>query len=321
MADRPWLPLILNARAGGLLSMDAGALLGRLSARLEAAGFAVEGHLVEGSQVGPLTRAALARVPVPAAVLVGGGDGSLIAAAEPLLGGDIPLGVLPLGTLNLLARDLCLPLDPEAALAAMEAGVLGRVDVARVNGRPFLNLAVLGVKSAITRYRERRRGTLSPWGWLKVLGHAFKVYRRTPRSRLRIHLPGEERQVRVHALGVTANPLDDGARPILARDRLNAGVLGVYIARHRGRWGLVKQLLALLRGRWKRDPDLDVLEVPFLTIETRRRRLHLTVDGEPVLETTPLRFSLVPGALPVLAAARARDRVSDPRPSPLGTGP
>jgi diacylglycerol kinase family enzyme len=83
----------------------------------------------------------------------------------------------------------------------------------------------------------------------------------------------------------------------------------------------VKQLLALLRGRWKRDPDLDVLEVPFLTIETRRRRLHLTVDGEPVLETTPLRFSLVPGALPVLAAARARDRVSDPRPSPLGTGP
>ncbi|WP_413207196.1 diacylglycerol/lipid kinase family protein [Rhodospirillum sp. A1_3_36] len=317
----PWVPLILNPRAGSLLNLDVEALARRLSARLERQGIRVERHLVSGKEVHGLARKAVASPTPPLAVIVGGGDGTLLAAADALIGGPVPLGILPLGTLNLLARDLMLPLDPDAAVEAMMGGLSGRVDVARVNGRPFLNLSVLGVKSAITRFREQRRGRLSPWAWVRVMGHALKLYRRAPRSRLEVVADGEVFRVRVHALGVSNNLYNDTPGPALSRDRINGGRLGLYIAGHRGHLGLLKQLAGLLFGRWKTDRNLVVREPESLSIHGKRARIHLTIDGEPMLETAPLVFTLEPSALLVLAASGAADRVSDPQPSPLRTRP
>ncbi|MCF8483167.1 MAG: diacylglycerol kinase [Rhodospirillum sp.] len=314
----PWVPLLLNPRAGSLLNRDVDALAQRLADRLEREGIRVEVHLVPGKDVNALVREALSSESPPLAVIVGGGDGTLLAAAEALIGGSVPLGILPLGTMNFLARDLMLPLDPDAAVEVMISGLSGRVDVARVNGRPFLNQAVLGVKSAITRFREKRRGSLSPWHWAKVIWHALKVYRRSPRSRLEVVADGEVFRVQVHALGVSNNLYTDTPGPALSRDRLNGGRLGLYIAGHRGRLGLLKQLAGLLFGRWKTDRNLIVRNPARVSIETKRSRIHFTMDGEPVLGASPLVFTLDPAALPVLAASGTVDRLSDPRPSPLG---
>jgi diacylglycerol kinase family enzyme len=300
------------------LDLDAEALASRLATRLERQGIRVEVHLVPGKEVHALACKAVRSSSPPLAVIVGGGDGTLLAAADALIGGAVPLGILPLGTLNLLARDLMLPLDPDAAVEAMIGGLSGRVDVARVNGRSFLNLSVLGVKSAITRFREKRRGRLSPWAWVRVIGHALKVYRRAPRSRLEVVADGEVFRVRVHALGVSNNLYNDTLGPALSRDRVNGGRLGLYIAGHRGHLGLLKQVAGILFGRWKTDRNLVVREPERVSIQGKRARIHLTMDGEPMLETTPLLFTLEPGALLVLAASKAAHRVSDPAPSPLG---
>jgi diacylglycerol kinase family enzyme len=77
-------------------------------------------------------------------VVASGGDGTISACASGLAGSDIPLGVLPSGTGNLLARNLGLPLDLEGALAVALMGAQRRLDVAVANGRAFVVMAGLG---------------------------------------------------------------------------------------------------------------------------------------------------------------------------------
>ena len=79
------------------------------------------------------------------AVVVGGGDGSIRTVASVLAETSVPLGVLPLGTLNHFVKDLGIPLPLEEAAATIAAGHLRVVDLAEVNGRVFVNNVSLGL--------------------------------------------------------------------------------------------------------------------------------------------------------------------------------
>ncbi|MEO5735178.1 MAG: diacylglycerol kinase family protein [Rubrivivax sp.] len=78
-------------------------------------------------------------------IVAGGGDGTVSAVAAALTGGDIALGVLPLGTLNHFAKDLGLPLTLDEAVRQIAAGQTTRVDVGGVNGRVFVTNSSLGL--------------------------------------------------------------------------------------------------------------------------------------------------------------------------------
>lgn len=95
-------------------------------------------------------------------VVVGGGDGTLNAALPGLLDAGLPLGILPLGTANDLARTLGIPTGLEAAAEVIAAGRTRRIDVGEVNGRPFFNVASVGfgvdLTRALTRDAKRRWG-------------------------------------------------------------------------------------------------------------------------------------------------------------------
>ena len=91
-------------------------------------------------------------------MVVGGGDGSVSAAANALAGTGKTLGVLPFGTLNLLARDLAMPANIEEAIEALGAAQPRKIDLARVNGRFFHSLSGLGFFSQMARAREEVRG-------------------------------------------------------------------------------------------------------------------------------------------------------------------
>ena len=97
-------------------------------------------------------------------VVIGGGDGTLNAAAPGLLAAGLPLGIIPLGTANDLARTLGLPLDPEEAARVVATGRTRRIDLGEVNGRPFFNVASIGfgvdLARALTRDSKRRFGPL-----------------------------------------------------------------------------------------------------------------------------------------------------------------
>ena len=105
-------------------------------------------------------------------VIIGGGDGTLNAAADALIETGLPLGILPLGTANDLARTLGIPADLVAAGQVIAAGRTHRIDLGRVNGKHFFNVASLGLSVQVARELDadlKRR-----WG---VLGYAFIVWR------------------------------------------------------------------------------------------------------------------------------------------------
>src|SRR5439155_2394842 len=101
---------------------------------------------------------------------IAGGDGSLAAVAEVAIARDLPFVVVPLGTRNHFARDIGLDRDdPLTALAAFE-GIEQRVDIGRVNERPFLNNVSLGLYARLVQRREGQRRRRDALARVRALG-------------------------------------------------------------------------------------------------------------------------------------------------------
>lgn len=240
----------------------------------------------------------------PEALFVAGGDGTVRALAEQLAGGDVPLGILPLGTMNLLARDLGVPDDLEAAADALLAAPVDRIDVASVNDSPYLHSSMLAMLPHLGRIRERVRG--QRLGVFRLADRAVRLIRRYPRMELTIVVDGEEHLTRTRAVVVSCNSLAAGPAPIPGRKRLDAGRLAVYVTRERGSWDLLEVVAKLFNGGWQQDKRIRVYEGK--TVEVRSTRLALMSvmsDGENAQLATPLRYEIRPRALAVLAPGAA----------------
>jgi diacylglycerol kinase (ATP) len=111
-----------------------------------------------------LTRIIAGKAADVRAVIVAGGDGTLNAAAQGLIDTGLPLGILPMGTANDLARTLAIPTDLDAAAQIIAEVRLRRIDIGMANGLPFFNVASIGfgvdLTRALTRDSKRRWGTL-----------------------------------------------------------------------------------------------------------------------------------------------------------------
>lgn len=290
--------IVFNARAGSLLGQTGADIARSVERRFAEAGFEADLHLVEGGQI-PLA-AERAVDGGAAAVIVGGGDGTILSVASRLIDTEVALGVLPLGTANLLARDLDIPLTLDDAVEALLTAGRRRIDVAEVNGEPFLNNAVLGLYAKLARERERSRGRMTVWSWARLIARAVRMMVRYPRLRMSIDFGAGPKAVKATTLTVSNNLYDGGFRAPFKRSRLDQDVLGVYIARHKSVWSLLRFGAEILTGDWVRDRDLESAVVEALTVDAKPRRLRITMDGELRLMTTPLVFRIRPTALTVL---------------------
>ncbi|MBK1701480.1 diacylglycerol/lipid kinase family protein [Thiococcus pfennigii] len=231
-----------------------------------------------------------------------GGDGTILAVAEALIGRPVPLGIVPLGTANLLARDLGIPLEPAAAIEALVDAPTRTIDVGRVNGAHFLCASMLGMSTALSRTREAARGVGPLRLWGRLVRKGLWMLGRYPYRRVTLDLDGRSRTLLTRALVVTNNPLapEPGLYP--RRPRLDLGLLGVYGV-HKGPLRELPRLaLRVLNGTWTEDPRIfhHVLAQARLG-ERRRSRVTLMNDGERLRLTLPLHYEVLPGALAVLA--------------------
>lgn len=235
-------------------------------------------------------------------VIVGGGDGTIHTAVNMLLPTGKAMGILPLGTLNLLARDLGTPLDLDEAVQALADGEKRAIDVAEVNGEVFLNSSVLGFYPMVVQEREekRRRHRLLKWPAAAVA--MGKALYRLPMLDVRIDWGDGPRRVRTPVLVVSNDPYDAGAGSLLVhRPALDSGKLGVYVARHRDAWAMLRLMGRTVLGTWQQDEELETLTATQLTVHSRRRRLKMVNDGEVRQMEQPLHYRIRPKALTVLA--------------------
>ena len=237
-------------------------------------------------------------------LVAGGGDGTINCGASAAMERGIPLGVLPLGTLNHFAKDLGIPLDLEEAARVVLTGIVCKVDVGEVNGRIFLNNSSLGVYPAIVRLRERYQES-GRSKWIAALWAGLAVLRRNPFLAVRI-IAEEETMVRRTPFVLVGNNeyrmvgLNPGTRESIAGSHL-----AVYVLNAERRRGLIQLAWQIVIKGVNEVKELDLLTVDEVTIETRRRNLKVALDGEVFTLDSPLSYRIRPGALRVHVPAAA----------------
>lgn len=293
------LHTIVNGRAGSVIGLDRETLVQRLRDTLGGTGHDVEVEIVEPGDLTAAVERAAARS--PEVIVVGGGDGTVRSAASLLLHGPIALGILPLGTLNRLARDLGIPVDIDGAAATLAGSSIREIDVAELNGRPFLCNSLIGLPPIYSRQRARQRG--QPFVQ-RITAYAGTL-RHILRSRRKLSITvddGVERiKLRALSMAVSNNPYADAAGIIPKRPQLDRGELGVYIARHASGWALARAFARAMLGRWRTDPALIASVAHKLEIHTSKSSIRVSNDGEVEITETPLRYRSLPRALKVLA--------------------
>ena len=289
---------VLNRNAGTIIGAGTEVFERKLTETFRNAGHEITVETVDPKLIGRRSVDAVARG--YDALIIGGGDGSVNAAAAALLDHHTALGILPLGTMNRLARDLGLSADADAALALLADAVPRQIDVGEVNGHIFLCNSFIGLPPMVTERRARLRG--------RPLGERLRGYAGMPMEiargarRLAILVDAEQVATAHRALTVVVsnNAYSEGPNLILKRRALDEAKLGLYISRHRTVLRTIWLLLRASLGFWKGDPDLEARELEKVTIHSKNRRLRVANDGELLTLDTPLRYRIRPKALTVL---------------------
>jgi len=232
-------------------------------------------------------------------IVAAGGDGTINTVAAGLVGTDKCLGILPLGTLNHFAKDLGIPLDPQAAAENLIEGRARAVDVASVNGQVFLNNSSLGIYPRLVSAREEHEQKVrSKWiAWLPAL---WQTLRRYPILAIRLSTEGHALVRRTPIVFVGNNAYELEGWGIGSRTCLDDGTLQVSVLRHAGRWSLVRMFLCAFFGRLGAVKEFDSLCAPELWVEARRKHLHVSLDGEVMTLKTPLHYQIHARALRVM---------------------
>jgi diacylglycerol kinase family enzyme len=237
-------------------------------------------------------------------VVAAGGDGTVSAVASQLAGKPCALGVLPLGTLNHFAKDNGVPLDIDEAIAAIAQGREEARDIGEVNGRLFINNSSLGLYPDIVLDRERQRRRLGRGKWLALLAASLHAARRYPVLTLALEVDGKPLHRRSAFVFIGNNEYKMAGFEIGERERLDAGVLSLYVTQRTGRFGLLRLAIRALFHRLDQARDFDCVLAARVTIETHHRSLRVATDGEVTVMHTPLHYRVHPGALRVIVPIR-----------------
>ncbi|MDB6136673.1 MAG: hypothetical protein JWM59_4916 [Verrucomicrobiales bacterium] len=298
--------VILNSQSGTIAGLGPEKVSERLKSLLQEAGLEADVHCVPGNEINATLESA--RAGDSDAVIIGGGDGTVAAAAGIFSGSDKPLGILPLGTFNLAARDVGMPLDWEAAAAALLTAPVAETDLLDVGGKPALCVLVLGFYPALQMGQPEYHGNwlVKAWRTAKMAVRSAAVF---PPLSLTVSGNGTHSQYRSRIALLANNDYEDLFGLIPRRKTLSAGYFTLYISTHRTRLGMLKSFLAWTVGRWKQDRELKVVQATEIEIRVpRRKRLPVMRDGELEKTPMPLRVTLLPKALLVLAPRLAEEK-------------
>lgn len=230
-------------------------------------------------------------------VVVGGGDGTLNAAALGVMETNLPLGILPLGTANDLARTLGIPFDLDKAADVIAAGRMRQIDLGIVNGHPFFNVASIGLSAELaqklTQDIKRRFGRL---GYALV---ALKVLAQARPFRAAIISETETARVRTLQIAVGNGRYYGGGNAVEKDAAIDDEHLDLYSLEFNRAWKLALMARSFRYGAHGAWREVRAVRAQEFDIRTRLPR-PVNADGE-IVTHTPAHFSIRPGAVTVFA--------------------
>jgi YegS/Rv2252/BmrU family lipid kinase len=291
------VPVLIN-RQGGAASRDP-KIAETVSKSLQEAGVEADVELIDGGDCAVRCTAVSERN--GELVVVGGGDGTISAAASALVGSKTRLGILPLGTLNHFARDLGIPTELNEAAKLIASGKDRHVDVAEMNDRVFINNSAIGLYPLMVIDRDLQQKRLGRSKKLAMVVASVRTLARFGHQRLTLTVNDEKERVDTPLLFVGNNDyrIDLGAPG--QRESLEDGQLCVMVMRKKTRRGLIAASVRALFNR-ARDDDMEKVDgVERLRVSTSRSILPVSLDGEVVAAAPPLEYRIRKGALLVIA--------------------
>ncbi len=226
-------------------------------------------------------------------VIAWGGDGTVNEVASALAFGPVPLGIVPSGSGNGLARELGIPRDPAAALRRAMTAAPMAADLGEVGGRLFINVAGIGIDAYVARAFSAPGHSRGPLGYLRLGAQALISY--APAEYV-ICADGERFEARA-VLVVFANSAQygNGAR-IAPAARLDDGELDLVVVEERSRLATICRTPHLFRGTVSRIPGWSTRRFRRASVEAAEPMLF-HVDGEPLRGGTLLHARVHPQAI------------------------
>lgn len=296
------LTVLVNASAGELLQRGKSTFAASLQQMLGERGAEARVTLVKGRHLSKKLGEMAAAEP-DAQLVIAGGDGTISRLLPVLQSLDRPVGILPLGTLNLLAGDIGTGGTVETAASALTQARPRRIDLAEVNGVPFHSNAGLGFLSRMARERE---GARQRYPFSKAIGFGIAAMRAMLLTRpieVLIDVDGRTITEVADAVLVTNNHFEGSP---WVRPRLDEGLLEVHLLREGGVRGRMAAAFAVWRGTWRTLPSLHSVTCRKVVINRKGKRTStVAMDGEVRRMNNPLIFKSLPGALHVLATEPA----------------
>ncbi|BAQ64785.1 lipid kinase [Geminocystis sp. NIES-3709] len=228
-------------------------------------------------------------------VIVGGGDGTLNAVVDSLVETNLPLGILPLGTANDLARTLNLPLTMKEACDVIGKGKTKSIDLGWVNGKYFFNVASMGLSVDITE--KLSRGVKRRWGILAYGITALQVIGSTRPFRATIKVDGQCFPIKTIQIAIGNGRYYGGGMAIANDAAIDDQRLDLYSIELEHWWQIFPLIWHLPKGEhhqlnWVRSIEGKLIEV------YTHDSYNINTDGE-ITTITPAKFKVIPHALKV----------------------
>lgn len=234
-------------------------------------------------------------------VVVCGGDGSVSSAAMAAIESGLPLGVIPMGTANDLARTLDIPADLERAADVITAGHARRIDVGTVNGHAFFNVASIGLSAELARGLDpalKRR-----FGRFGYALAAARVLSKADRFKARITEKGLRIEASTYQIAIGNGRHYGGGNVVQASASIDDGHLDLYSLEMRNVWKLglmMRSFRTGTHGAWSEVRTARCIE---FDVETDAE-MPVNADGE-IVTSTPAHFKVLPKAIEVFAPGAA----------------
>jgi diacylglycerol kinase (ATP) len=217
------------------------------------------------------------------AVLIAGGDGSINEAMNALRDSDTPVGVIPIGTVNVFAREMGIPLDPRKAADAFVHGRVQRFDMGRIGNRYFLLMASYGFDVLALRRNPGILKRISGRYSYALTGLFLIPFYRVPPIEV---VPDGAEDVHTACFAIFSNSkCYAGEYEVAPEADMHDGLLDATLFCIPGRLGLLKIFSSLLKGNHLKKPWVKTFKAAKMTFRTPDLDLF-QVDGDPIRPET-----------------------------------
>jgi len=288
------LLFVVNPIAGGLEKDELLEDLPRIAKQLK---FDYELLETTGKDDPQMVKSAIASYR-PSTVMAVGGDGTANMIGQLLVDTDLPLGIIPFGSANGMAKELQIPEDYEEAIAVALKGKMLRIDVLVINRKHYcLRIADIGINARIIKRFEKSKKR----GMLSYAKHFFEELIRSRAKKVRIESGGKLIKKRVHMVAI-ANATRYGTGAIINPvGRLDDGKFEICLIKRVSLRAMLHLLRTFILGKMSGTEYLEIFSREEVDIFFKRPRT-LQMDGELMGKHSSVSVQIKPNCLSILVA-------------------